>query len=41
MPDTVTEPQPAETPSALSCTECGHIDQPEYWHFTSEHEVAS
>jgi hypothetical protein len=24
-------------PGPKSCTECGHIDQPEYWHETAEH----
>lgn len=25
-------------PNEMSCVNCGHISQPEYWHFTAEHE---
>ena len=28
----------AGVPGAYSCTECGHIDQPEYWHWTDDHD---
>ena len=28
----------AGRPGAYSCTECGHIDQPEYWHWTDDHD---
>jgi hypothetical protein len=24
-------------PNEMSCVNCGHIGQPEYWHFTAEH----
>jgi len=28
----------AGVPGAYSCTECGHIDQEAYWHWTDDHD---